>query len=119
MFDSMGHFESLLGIRVPVLPILLVCIFMLLATVLCLRPRFWNNAVWKGTNIPISTGSKVIGIILGWIAVAAFFLVHPLSIIALFPIALAVGIAQYLKEKRIQEGSNQHVQPIARKPGSG
>ena len=115
----MGHFDNLLGVRTSILPVFLVCIFMLLATVISLHPRFWNNAVWKGTNIPISTWSRVTGMIIGWVAVALFFLVHPLSIIPLFPIAMAAGIALYVKEKRTHAGSNQQVQPIAGKPGSG
>jgi NADH:ubiquinone oxidoreductase subunit 3 (subunit A) len=119
MFDSMGHFENLLGVTMPVLPIFLVCTFMLLATLVSLRPRFWKNAVWKGTNVPISIRSRATGMILAWIGVALFFLVHPMSIIPLFPIVMAVGITLYLKKQRTHDGSNQQVQPIAGKPGSG
>lgn len=91
MITEMTQIQGIFGTKLPVLVVVLGGVMMSVVSVISLLPRFTRNAVWKGTHIPITFQSRVSGLVIGWIAVLLFVVVHPLALLAVLPVGLLTG----------------------------
>ena len=80
---------------------------LVLITMIAFIPRLARGARWRGTNVPISRFSRVIGLLLGWMSALTLLEILPKSVWMLIIAGGISSVALYWRDKRIARGEGK------------